>query len=184
MSQPFHILKHEHRIIERVLRSLDGVCARLDGGTPVPASVLLEIVDFITNFADHHHHGKEEQLLFPALERSGIPRQGGPLAVMEHEHQIERELMADLRQSIDSYADGDALATRRFVEAGRAFLILLTGHIEKEDSILFRIGDEVLDEALKAKLVEEFKKLDASLGGLTLQDYERKASELEDKWAL
>jgi hemerythrin-like domain-containing protein len=102
---------------------------------------------------------------------------------MEHEHQIERELMADLRQSIDSYADGDALATRRFVEAGRAFLMLLTGHIEKEDRILFRIGDEVLDEALKAKLVEEFKKLDASLGGLTLQDYERKASELEDKWA-
>jgi hemerythrin-like domain-containing protein len=146
--------------------------------------VLLEIVDFITNFADQRHHGKEEQLLFPALERSGIPRQGGPLAVMEHEHQIERELMADLRQSIELYADGDAPATRRFVEAGRAFLSLLVGHIEKEDSILFRIGDEVLDEALKAKLVEEFKQLDASLGGPSLQDYERKASELEEKWAL
>jgi len=184
MSQPFHILKHEHRIIERVLRSLDGVCERLDRGTPVPASVLLEIVDFITNFADQHHHGKEEQLLFPALERSGIPRQGGPLAVMEHEHQIERELMADLRQSLDSYADGDASATRGFVEAGRAFLSLLVGHIEKEDSILFRIGDEVLDEALKAKLVAEFKQLDSSLGGPSLKDYEQKASELEEKWAL
>jgi len=70
------------------------------------------------------------------------------------------------------------------VEAGRAFLILLTGHIEKEDSILFRIGDEVLDEEQKAKLTEDFKQLDATLDGLTLQDYERKASQLEEKWAL
>ena len=70
------------------------------------------------------------------------------------------------------------------MEAGRAFLILLTGHIEKEDSILFRIGDEVLDEEQKAKLTEDFKQLDATLDGLTLQDYERKASQLEEKWAL
>jgi len=184
MSQPFHILKHEHRVIEKVLRSLDGTCARLERGTPVPASALLEIVDFITTFADRYHHGKEERFLFPTLERGGIPRQGGPLAVMEHEHQVERELMAELRQSIDSYAAGDAPATRRFVEAGRAFLILLTGHIEKEDSILFRIADEVLDEEQKAKLTEDFKQLDATLDGLTLQDYERKASQLEEKWAL
>jgi hemerythrin-like domain-containing protein len=184
MSQPFHILKHEHRIIERVLRSLDGVCARLEGGTRVPASALLEIADFVTTFADQYHHGKEEQHLFPALERSGIPREGGPLSVMEYEHQLERELIAGLRQSIDQYADGDAHATRSFVEAGRAFLSLLVSHIEKEDSILFRIGDEVLDETEKVMLAKDFKQLDAALGGLTLQDYERKASELEQKWAL
>jgi hemerythrin-like domain-containing protein len=57
-------------------------------------------------------------------------------------------------------------------------------HIEKEDSILFRIGDEVLDETEKVMLAKDFKQLDAALGGLTLQDYERKASELEQKWAL
>lgn len=184
MSQPFHILKHEHRIIERALRSLDGVCARLEGGTPVPSSALLEIVDFITTFADRYHHGKEEQHLFPALERNGIPRHGGPLAVMEREHQVERELISELRRSIDSYKEGDPPATRRFVEAGRAFLTLLVGHIEKEDGILFRIGDEVLDDAQRAKLAEDFKQLDSALGGLTLQDFERKATELEEQWAL
>jgi hemerythrin-like domain-containing protein len=184
MSQPFHILKHEHRIIERVLRSLEGLCARLNGGTQVPASALQEIADFITTFADQYHHGKEEQLLFPALERRGITREGGPLGVMEYEHDLERKLIAELRDSIESYQEGNSPATHRFVEAGHAFLNLLAGHIEKEDSILFRIGDEVLDDQEKVKLAEQFKQLDAVLGGLTLQDYERKASELEDKWAL
>jgi hemerythrin-like domain-containing protein len=184
MSQPFHILKHEHRVIERVLRSLDGVCARLEGGTDVPAATLREIADFITTFADGYHHGKEEQLLFPALERRGIPRLGGPLGVMEYEHRIERQLLGELRQAIDQYQNGDPAAANRFIEAASAFLRLLVGHIEKEDSILFRIGDEVLDDAEKAALAQDFKQLDNALGGLTLEDYEKAATQLEEKWAI
>lgn len=184
MSQPFHILKHEHRVIEQVLRSLDGVCARLEGGAKVPASTLLDIANFVTTFADAYHHGKEEKLLFPALERRGIPREGGPLGVMEYEHQVERELIADLRRAIELYGEGAEPAASRFVEAAQAYLRLLVGHIEKEDSILFRIGDEVLDDVEKVALAEEFKQLDTALGGLTLRDFERRASELEEKWAL
>lgn len=184
MSQPFHILKHEHRVIEQVLRSMDGVCARLESGRQVPASALLEIADFVTIFADGYHHGKEEKHLFPALERRGITRENGPLGVMEYEHRVERDLIADLRQAIDLYRDGDEPAAHRFVEAAQAFLRLLVGHIEKEDSILFRIGDEVLDDAEKVALVESFKQVDTALGGRTLQDYEKIASELENRWAL
>lgn len=184
MSRPFHILKHEHRIIERVLRALDGVCMRLEGGNRVPAAALLEIVGFITTFADRYHHGKEERLLFPALERRGITRDGGPLGVIEYEHQVERELIADLEQAIDLYQEGDVDAAQRFVDAARAYLRLLVGHIEKEDSILFRIGDEVMDDEEKVALAASFKQTDAALGNHSLQDYERLASELEDKWAV
>lgn len=184
MSRPFHILKHEHRIIERVLRALDGVCMRLEGGNRVPGAALLEIVGFITTFADRYHHGKEERFLFPALERRGITRDGGPLGVMEYEHKVERELIADLEQAIDLYQEGDVDAAQRFVDAARAYLRLLVGHIEKEDSILFRLGDEVMDDEEKVALAASFKQTDAALGNHSLQDYERLASELEDKWAV
>jgi hemerythrin-like domain-containing protein len=145
---------------------------------------LLEIVGFIRTFADHYHHGKEEAHLFPALERRGITRQGGPLGVMEYEHQIERELTADLEQAIDLYKDGDGEAAQSFVEAARSYMRLLVGHIEKEDSILFRIGDEVLDDEEKVALAASFKQTEAALGDRTLQDYENLASEIEEKWAL
>lgn len=184
MSRPFHILKHEHRIIERVLRALEGVCMRLEGGNRVPAAALLEIVRFINTFADRYHHGKEELFLFPALERRGITRTGGPLGVMEYEHQVERELIADLKQAIDVYEEGCVDAQQNFIEAARAYLRLLVGHIEKEDSILFRIGDEVLDEQDKWALAASFKETDAALGDLSLEDYEQLASSLEEKWAV
>jgi hemerythrin-like domain-containing protein len=184
MSRPFHILKHEHRVIERVMRATDGLCMRLEGGAKVPAAALLDLADFIATFVDRYHHGKEETLLFPALERRGITREGGPLGAIEYEHQVERELIGDLQQAIELYREGDIEGTRNFIEAARAYLRLLVGHIEKEDSILFRIGDEMLDDEEKAVLAESFKQIDVVLGGRTLQDYERIASEMEDKWAL
>jgi len=184
MSRPFHILKHEHRIIERTLRALDGVCTRLEGGNRVPAAALQELVEFITTFADRYHHGKEEMFLFPALERRGITREGGPLGVMEYEHQVERELILDLEQAIGLYREGDIEATYGFVDPARTYLRLLVGHIEKEDSILFRIGDEVLDDEEKAALAASFKQTDAALGNRSLQDYESLASQLEEKWAV
>lgn len=184
MSRPFHILKHEHRIIERALRGLDGVCMRLESGERIPAESLQELISFIMTFADRYHHGKEESILFPALERHGITREGGPLGVMEYEHQVERELIGDLEKAIDLYKDGEQDAAPGFVDAARAYLRLLVGHIEKEDSILFRIGDEVLDEAEKSALTASFKRTDAVLGDRTLADYERLASDLEEKWAI
>ena len=184
MSRAFYILKHEHRVIERVMHAVEGVCFRLEGGVRVPASILLEIADFIATFADRYHHGKEETLLFPALAQQGITREGGPLGVMEYEHQVERDLTRDLRQAIDLYQEGDVEGTQNFVEAARAYLRLLIGHIEKEDSILFRIADEILEDEEKDALVERFKQLDVALGGRSLQDYERIASEMEAQWAL
>src|SRR5215211_464359 len=85
MTNPFHILKHEHRVIERALRALDGVCMRLEGGYEVPHSTLYDIAGFISSYADLYHHGKEETCLFPILELRGIPRQGGCLGVIESE---------------------------------------------------------------------------------------------------
>lgn len=184
MSKPFHILKHEHRVIEQGLRALDGVCMRLEAGNTVPARALLDILDFTTTFADRYHHAKEEAVLFPALERRGITREGGPLGAMEHEHRIERGLIGDLREATASYREGEASAANRFVESARAYVQLLVGHIEKEDGILFRLGDEILDEDDKAALSDGFKKFDSDLGGRTTQEFERIASELEQKWAV
>jgi hemerythrin-like domain-containing protein len=81
MSRPFHILKHEHRIIERALRGLDGVCMRIEGGNRVPVPALVEILGFITTFADRYHHGKEETLSFLPSNGAESPAKGARSAL-------------------------------------------------------------------------------------------------------
>jgi hemerythrin-like domain-containing protein len=103
---------------------------------------------------------------------------------MEYEHQVERELMAELRRSVDQYREGDPLAREHFIEAARAFLRLLVSHIQKEDNILFRIGDEMLDDAEKTVLTERFKQVEMELSERTVEDFERAAAALESRWAI
>lgn len=184
MTDPFHILKHEHRIIERGLRALDGICLRLEWGEPLPPETLAELADFTSNFIDNYHHGKEETYLFPALEQEGIAREGGPLGVMEHEHETENSLTGELVRAIEAYKEGDEEARGRFVEAARSYINHLIGHMQKEESILFRIASELIEEPDRERLMNYFTNPGAELKSVDIDRYDRLARELEKRYAV
>jgi len=69
--KPTDILKNEHKAILLTLEVVESVSKKLDAGENVPAEHLTKVVDFIRGFADKCHHAKEEDLLFPAMERTG-----------------------------------------------------------------------------------------------------------------
>ena len=61
------ILSDEHKVIERVLAVLQELTTK-----PVENSLdcWKKALDFFSHFADQCHHFKEEQVLFPAMERA------------------------------------------------------------------------------------------------------------------
>lgn len=183
MPTAIDLLKHEHRVIERALRALEGVCRRLDRGEHIPAETLTAFLGFIRTFADHCHHAKEEKHLFPALEQRGIPRAGGPIGVMLHEHEVGRGLVAELDRLAQAYQRGNPDAAQRFVEVARHYGDLLTNHIHKEDHVLFPMAQQVLDELTMRSLEQAFEQTEIELGADGHERYERLAAELESRWA-
>jgi hemerythrin-like domain-containing protein len=184
MSASLHTLKRDHRIIERALRALNGVCLRLEWGDPIPADVLDRLVDFISVFADRYHHGKEEAILFPALEQHGITREGGPLGAISEQHDLERELTDGMRRAAAAYREIDPEARRQFVEAARRYVDHLTTHIEEEDAILFRVAGELLDPEELVAIGEAFKEAESKLEPKTFEAYERLSVDLEHNWSV
>jgi hemerythrin-like domain-containing protein len=83
-------LRRDHDLIEKMLKALDTTAGLLKSGRTVPAPILGQIIDFTKNFTIVCHHGKEEGSLFPALEKSGMPREGGPIARMLFEHEVTK----------------------------------------------------------------------------------------------
>ena len=79
-------LKDEHEGILLMLRILDKIAAKIEAKGSVDPHHLERIVEFLQVFADRCHHGKEEDLLFPEMEKAGIPREKGPIGVMLMEH--------------------------------------------------------------------------------------------------
>jgi hemerythrin-like domain-containing protein len=161
MKDPIDELMDEHRVIERVLGALEAAARK-----EVPLAFYERAVDFIANYADGRHHAKEEERLFPLLERKGIPREGGPIGVMCAEHQVGRGHVARMRAFL---AAGDRQGLRR---ESLAYAALLRDHILKEDHVLFPMGRECLTAPEVDRMRSAFAEVSTS------KDYERVADEL------
>jgi hemerythrin-like domain-containing protein len=182
MSRPTHILKHEHRVIERGLRALDGMCLTLKVGGTVPPDALAQVLDFIHNFADRFHHSREEDLFFPVLKQFGLQEDGGALGFLRREHEVEREMLTELEMSVEEYRYGDDAASQRFVRAAEQFRDLLIGHMQREDTILFPLAEEMIAEIAKVKLIEQLNCAEEHNETLR-RKYEELAAELEKQWS-
>ena len=159
------VLKEEHRVIERMLAVMETAAQRLEAGQPVRPGLLREAVEFVRNFADKNHHGKEEANLFPRLEERGVPKEGGPLGMMLHEHDQGRAFIQGIDGAIDGYENGDDAAAQVIIENMRGFIQLLTEHIWKEENVLFQMADQVLTEDDQKDLSERFERVDAEVLG-------------------
>ncbi len=157
---PTETLTAEHEGIKVMLGILGKVCDRLDAGKAVDPAHLERILEFLKVFVDTCHHAKEEDFLFPALEKAGIPRERGPIGVMLHEHEEGRGRIREMAAEAEGYARGERGAAARFAKSARAYTALLLDHIDKEDNILYPMGEARLGEAERRKLLEEFDRVE------------------------
>ena len=153
------ILMEEHRVIERVLTSLEVAAARLKAGEEIRPGFFLTAAEFIKKFADRSHHNKEEGVLFPAMEKAGIPNEGGPIGVMLAEHQEGRRLTAAMREAADKLAAGDATAREQVVDNALQYVVLLRAHIAKEDGILYPMADRAIQGPAREEFSLAFKQM-------------------------
>jgi len=148
------LLMEEHLLIERALRMLLQLAER---GKPGPE--IASVLSFLSEFADGHHHAKEEQILFPALEEAGFPRDDGPVAVMLHEHDLGRSLIARMREL--SPLESEA-ARKGFLDAAGQYAELLSQHIQKENNVLFRMAERAIDGPERQRVEEAFDAYESS----------------------
>ena len=174
-SHPTRVLRDEHQLILAVVGALEGhlEAAVLDH----PA--IERCVRFFRLFADACHHGKEEDLLFPALQECGLPGDSGPIAVMLHEHRLGREQVAAMARALPGSQAGDAADRARLVHAGRAYVDLIRNHIGKEDEVLFNMADQMVVGPLRAGLCAAYDATcDHSFEGCTKAQLESLAQEI------
>ena len=158
---PIQILMDEHRLIERMIGALSVYAKRVQGGEDLPRADLDGFVGFIRGFADAHHHGKEEDILFRAMADQGMPREMGPLGVMYAEHEEGRGYTGSLAELVAGDGPWTEADRTQLAWAANSYASLLLAHIQKEDQVLYPMADEMLPESVWQAIEKAFATFEA-----------------------
>ncbi len=159
-------LRNEHEGILFGLNLLDKMVAQLRNGSTIAKDDYVQMVEFLRLFADKCHHGKEEGLFFPALEQAGIPKKNGPIGQMLIEHELGRKYIKEMTDALA----GEAWNSQAFSVAAENYATLLRSHIQKENTVLFPMGDKILAPELQKKLLQEFEHFEETVMGPGIHD--------------
>jgi hemerythrin-like domain-containing protein len=158
--KPTQELIAEHDAVLVALQILDKVEAALEAKNEQALEHLGQLLDFFKGFVDRCHHGKEEDVLFPELERRGIKREGGPIGVMLMEHDAGRGHVRTISGELDRLRRGEAGALAAIRQSADAYRDLLRAHIHKENNILFPMADQLVPDDVAATLAEKFEEIE------------------------
>jgi hemerythrin-like domain-containing protein len=177
-------LKNDHESILQMLKIMMKISSKIRSESKVDTVLIEKIIDFLRSFADKSHHGKEEDFLFPAMIKAGIPNEGGPIGMMLSDHTEGRGYIAGIASSLEQYKiNPDTSSLNGIAMYMENYAELLSQHIEKENEILFRIADSVLTEKQQDLLYKEFEKIEEErIGEEKFIEYHEFLQELKQRY--
>ena len=149
-------MRNEHCNIQEMLAVLEMFCERSENGEDANPDDGALMVEFFQVYADKFHHEKEERLIFPLLEKLGVPMAGGPLEIMLEDHEQGRTYVRGMSEALERLQAGDAEATASFTQCARNYILLLREHIKTEDDAIFDLAEMRLSAAQLEQLAAEF----------------------------
>ena len=139
LLMPTTHLRKDHDLIEKVIAAMQTTVSLLKDGKKVPESILLPTIDFAKNFTNVCHHSKEEDALFPALGKAGMPTNMGPIRMMIMEHETTKKIAEKIEEFAKTYlAVGDP---SNLIEGMELYIEHVKAHLWKENNRLFMMAD-------------------------------------------
>jgi DUF438 domain-containing protein len=155
------LLMKDHETTERVFAAAEKAFAAPAGPSP---GLVANLRAYLVDYVDRCHNQKEERAVFPALERAGVPVDGGPVAVMLEEHRRANELVGTIDAAARAFGGGDRGALAPLGEAFHAYAALCKDHFWKENDILYPLATRVLSPEVQAGIVPAIEAVEAERG--------------------
>jgi hemerythrin-like domain-containing protein len=154
----------EHRLIEKMLNITSTELEMIKKDQVVDPVFIDTIVDFIRTYADRTHHGKEEDILFKALENKNLNEadQKG-LQELVDEHVSARQTVKELVDATESYKNGNEKSIDTIIEKLSFLINFYPAHIEKEDKTFFPDTEKYFSPEELDNMLDDFWEFDKNM---------------------
>jgi len=147
-GHPIHILLKEHELVKGFVEGISALLSKVEPAEDLAGieNDLSRIGELLTHLKEYDRHKvREENTLFPTLEKHGVTQ---PPAIMWTEHDEQRKEIKEARKTLE---DRETLVFEEFKGKLLSHLKNLTGlipdHFYKEENILFPMALELIGDA-------------------------------------
>ena len=138
------ILKQEHQTVLLVVKAARRDLEDAGETHEIAEEEVKQLLDFFRYFTNSCHDPKEEDLLFTALHRRGLPWDDYPLRELVREHEEMRIVLDSASDWLPLVKAGDTTAVMSLVHDLKVYLDLLERHVAAEEGALFPLVQELL----------------------------------------
>lgn len=156
MKNPIKQLQEEHQLLLQAIKAAGQIQNIKDD--KAYHSRMNDVILFFRNFSEIYHHPKEEQIFYPALKNKSAQMSDEFLFEICDNHADFKSLMAEIENFYVLYD------YRQLRNTFANYLEVLAAHIKRENKIILSVADQMLSDAEKKKISEEFDRLDERFG--------------------
>jgi hemerythrin-like domain-containing protein len=150
------LMMEEHKNIKEMLKVVRKACFKVLEGEEVNYDDFYKMIHFIRNYADSHHHKKEEIMLFNRMvDEIGETAEKVVKYGMLVEHDLGRLYVTNLREALEALKGGNAEAKLDIIANAVSYTNLLERHIHKEDNVIYKFAERELKEETIEEINEE-----------------------------
>lgn len=178
------LMMEEHQNILRILVVVRKACIGIMNGNAINYEDFNKIIDFIRNYSDVHHHGKEEKFLFNEMVEH-LGALGNKLVThgMLVEHDIGRLYIQELVAALDRVKNGDEDSRIDVIANAVSYAHHLKRHIDKEDNVVYTFARKQLSKDILKKVDDNTISFEANAKEKGVQKhYISMLQDLEEKY--
>jgi hemerythrin-like domain-containing protein len=178
------LMVSEHKNIKRMLKVVRAICIKVLDHEEVDIDDFYKIIDFVRNYADKHHHAKEENILFKKMgDELGEKITKGPIAGMFVEHDLGRLYMSNLEEALEKFKNGDKNSRVDIIANCISYTDLLHRHIDKEDTAIYNFARRALSKEGMDQVEASCREVEDTAASQRIQEkYLKLVEEFEKKF--
>ncbi len=164
------LMVHEHTFIKRMLTVMRKMCLKILNNEDIDYNNFHKAIDFVRNFADKHHHSKEEDILFKrVMEEMDNNGAKNSITGMFIEHDSGRLFIQNLENAVKKVETGNMDARVDVIANAIAYTDLLHRHIDKEDKVIYVFAEKNLSAEGKDIIEKRSEEIEKSANEKQIQ---------------
>ena len=175
-----NILVNEHAIIKEFLSVLSTGVKKIIANENPPREFFEKAMTFSRDYADTHHHFKEEYIMFKLLANKKEGAIDGEISKLRKQHENYRDYLSEVSAALTGYENKLNEPTRLVHRNLSEYIQSLRDHIEMEEKHFYPMAQKTISVEEQEALLQEFDKYEEKAGEGFNEKYKSLVKEMSE----